>query len=84
MANEQIASVILSISRSTVPSRRGKIQPPYRTFDVAIICERTNEGELLNEWKSETNRVNSMPFKVYEGKTGVVYNVTKPSVRIIL
>lgn len=28
--------------------------------------------------------VNSMPYKVYHGKTGVVYNVTKSSVGVII
>lgn len=31
-----------------------------------------------------TNNINSMPHKVYHGKTGVVYNVTKSALGVIV
>lgn len=33
---------------------------------------------------AETDKTNSMPHKVYNGKTGVVYNVTKSAVGVLL
>jgi large subunit ribosomal protein L21e len=40
-------------------------------------------GHLGRGW-NETDIQNSMPHKVYHGKTGVVYNVTKSAVGIII
>lgn len=57
------------MSSPTVPSRRG--QSPTRPRPA----RRKN---------SSSNTHNSMPYKVYHGKTGVVYNVTKSAVGVIL
>jgi large subunit ribosomal protein L21e len=40
--------------------------------------------EILVEIGSDTDLVTSMPHKVYHGKTGVIYNVTKTAVGIII
>ena len=58
------------MSSPTVPSRRG--QSPAASYNTP---SRKNHA---------SNNYNSMPYKVYHGKTGVVYNVTKSAVGVIL
>jgi large subunit ribosomal protein L21e len=53
----------------TVPSRRGQ-SPAHQS-----PSSRKNHA---------SNTHHSMPYKVYHGKTGVVYNVTKSAVGVIL
>ena len=57
------------MSSPTVPSRRGQ-SPAHQSPQ-----SRKNQPP---------NTHNSMPYKVYHGKTGVVYNVTKSAVGVIL
>lgn len=52
---------------------------PHHTTFTGIITERCK----LSKKKYTLNR-HSMPHKVYHGKTGVVYNVTKSAVGVII
>jgi large subunit ribosomal protein L21e len=70
------------ISRQTVPFRRGQFQFPIPRIDVESPEGRWRQLKVTQLEFILTS--NSMPHKVYHGKTGVVYNVTKSAVGVIV
>ena len=52
----------------------------FRFVDTAILADYTTKPNRT----ADTNLCVSMPYKIYHGKTGVVYNVTKSSVGVII
>ena len=70
------------ISRQTVPFRRGQFQFSIPRIDVESPGGRWRQLKVTQLEFILTS--NSMPHKVYHGKTGVVYNVTKSAVGVII
>ncbi|KAI1950382.1 60S ribosomal protein L21A [Ophidiomyces ophidiicola] len=62
----------------------------YRVGDIVDIkvngAVQKGSRKIPNLWETSAKdpSVYSMPFKVYHGKTGVVYNVTKSAVGVII
>jgi len=80
--NGLIGSEISLISRQMVPFRRGQ----FTTVRIYSGYRNQPQG-LAMYWFSRKGIIltpYSMPHKVYHGKTGVVYNVTKSAVGVII
>lgn len=49
-----------------------------------MVLFRRGQCEFWNQFIGQYTELTSMPHKVYHGKTGVVFNVTKSSLGIII
>lgn len=65
-----------------MPSRRGKQRPHHLATNTRIA--RLSAWENLCDGAGGLTTEYSLPYKVYHGKTGVIYNVTKSAVGIII
>jgi len=86
----------LSMLLQTVPFRRGQSNqfqfsttkaPTWSRKTIRTTESYTHTHKHTHTHKNkgaDTTPNNSMPYKVYHGKTGVIYNVTKSAVGVIL